>query len=262
MSQGERLKSIRIKKGVSLEMVHDATKIPMDALRAIEESYEVRILTPFYIKGFSKIYAQYLGIDVREVIKDYRTEELPKPVKRELPEFEIGEWARGFFTRKRKQQLIVFLGIILTFIFVFKSISFLINREPKRPQTDVETSSEQSEILIDTTETSRMPSGNISHEGSPAVGSAAPVTKNVALTVRAKKNTWLSVKSDGKTVFQSSLNLGSVETWVADEKIEISGKNINYLDFELNGKMIGKIGRGGSRVRSVTVTKDGLKVNK
>ena len=55
------LKSTREAKGLTLEIVHEATKIPMDALRAIEEGYSVRILSPFYYRGFIKIYAEFLG---------------------------------------------------------------------------------------------------------------------------------------------------------------------------------------------------------
>ena len=49
------LKDTRLSKGLTLDIVHEATKIPMDALRAIEEGYSTRILTPFYYRGFIKI---------------------------------------------------------------------------------------------------------------------------------------------------------------------------------------------------------------
>ena len=48
---GELLRSTRETKGLSLEVIHETTKIPLDVLRAIEEGYNVRTLTPFYLKG-------------------------------------------------------------------------------------------------------------------------------------------------------------------------------------------------------------------
>ena len=54
-----------------MEIIHEATKIPMDALRAIEEGYSTRMLTPFYYRGFIKIYAEFLGLNVAEVLKEY-----------------------------------------------------------------------------------------------------------------------------------------------------------------------------------------------
>src|SRR5258707_15713730 len=73
------LKETRIAKGLTLEIVHEATKIPMDALRAIEEGYSVRILSPFYYRGFIKIYAEFLGLDVGEMYKHYGLDGPAKP---------------------------------------------------------------------------------------------------------------------------------------------------------------------------------------
>src|SRR6267154_120419 len=71
------LKNTREAKGLTLEIVHEATKIPMDALRAIEEGYSVRILSPFYYRGFIKIYAEFLGLDVREMYTQYGLDQPP-----------------------------------------------------------------------------------------------------------------------------------------------------------------------------------------
>ena len=42
--KGQILKKAREAKGLGLDVVHEATKIPMDVLRAIEEGYTVRTL--------------------------------------------------------------------------------------------------------------------------------------------------------------------------------------------------------------------------
>ena len=91
---------------------------------------------------------------------------------------------------------------------------------------------------------------------------AAPSSDKVSLTVRAKRSTWLQVKADGMVVFQSTLNKGAVESWNAKDKIEISGKNVNELELELNGKVIGSLGRADSLARKLIITRDGLTVKK
>ena len=80
------------------------------------------------------------------------------------------------------------------------------------------------------------------------------------LTVRAKKDTWLRVESDGVTVFQSALNRGKSETWLAHDKIEISGKNMQQLEFELNGKLIGALSRRDDKAKKIMITREGLSV--
>lgn len=73
------LKDTREAKGLTLDIVHEATKIPMDVLKALEQGYSVRILSPFYYRGFVKIYSEFLGLDPKEVFKAYNIEK-PSPV--------------------------------------------------------------------------------------------------------------------------------------------------------------------------------------
>ena len=87
-------------------------------------------------------------------------------------------------------------------------------------------------------------------------------SKSIELTVRATKSGWLQVKTDGQVVFQSTLKKGDAETWKAESEIELSGRNINLLEFELNGKMLGALGASDRGAKRVVFTKDGLSVKK
>lgn len=60
---GKTLKAAREEQGFSLDMVHETTKVPLDALRAIEEGYSISSMSPFYYKGFVRIYAEFLGLN-------------------------------------------------------------------------------------------------------------------------------------------------------------------------------------------------------
>ena len=84
----------------------------------------------------------------------------------------------------------------------------------------------------------------------------------VSLTVRAKRNCWLQVDVDGNIVFQSAFKKGLVETWKADERIELTGKNLNQLEFEVNGKTLGPLSKINGGANKVIITKDGLSVEK
>src|SRR3989339_18394 len=322
-NKGEILKRERLKKGLSLEFIHEVTKVPMDVLRAIEEGYSVRTLSPFYLKGFTKIYAKYLEVDTDRVIDDYKREKLPEHVKYEANDFDFNKWLSKIFTKKRKQQIVIGLGLLLILFTIFKIATFIANLKPKQKvikidkvntetkvivvpekkitvrkpkeevkQTIIPIKEEKKEVkviaekkseevvkkkeaekqaliknvaekkVVETAKTipAVTPPQNVVPKAVSAVKTEVPVQKNVSLTVRAKKNSWLSVKVDGNVVFQSTLKLGSVETWMADESIEISGKNINQLDFELNGKMIRSLGRKDSKAKRLIVTKEGLTV--
>ena len=80
--KGSLLKKERESKNISLDTVQEATKIPLDVLKAIEEGYTIRTLSLFYLKGFVKMYAQYLGVDPDKILKDFRFTEEPQTIKK------------------------------------------------------------------------------------------------------------------------------------------------------------------------------------
>jgi len=282
-SAGQILKEIRTSKGIPLETIHNVTKIPLDALKAIEEGYQVRTLSPFYMKGFIKMYAEYLGVDVSEILEDYHKERLPGPAKRPYPEDILEKKIKNIFTRER-QQLIVKIMVGLVVLFVISKIGGCLFKKRDPSGTTVKkvaVKKEEKKQISKSTQKKQVPAAVQQPESKkketeqknaapPAVtpptakkNPPAPVqvsNKAVRLTIRTRKQGWLQVKVDGNLVFQSTIKQGAVETWEADEKIEISGKNIHNLEFEVNGKVLGTLGRADRSARRVVITKDGLKV--
>ena len=123
------LKSTREAKGLTLEIVHEATKIPMDALRAIEEGYSVRILSPFYYRGFIKIYAEFLGLDVGEIYKQYGLDQPPpKPTSSATVSVKASREAAGGpnVFLEQMQEWFAFVFKPKTLKFIFKVIGFLL----------------------------------------------------------------------------------------------------------------------------------------
>lgn len=299
---GVTLKKARESQGLSLEIVHEATKIPLDALRAIEEGYQVRLLSPFYYKGFVKMYANYLNIDLAEITNDFKPEVLPKYVEPATDEFELPRWVGQVFTKRRKQQLVIVAGFLLVVVILIKIAAVVSSWKPAVPKPKevpmaavpgikkeikkeikkvaevkrAEVVPEAPKLVAPKITPGKIPSTEpkvrpvapqvIPAESAPkpvkpeVVAPPVAVQKNVILTVRANQNSWLRVKTDGRVVFQSTLRTGAVETWAADDEIEISGRNINQLEFELNGKMIGTLGRKERNVSKVVITASGLSV--
>ncbi len=287
-SAGVILKREREAQCLSLDIVHEATKIPMDALRAIEEGYTIRMLSPFYYKGFLKMYAGYLGIDASQVIEDYREEELPQHIDRNVEEFQVPQWITNCLTRKRKRQIVIAVGIIFALFLFFKMIGFFIGLGARSSVEKITVKNEIKKVVEEKQREVRReppkiavpkvipkvePTVRPAPKSRPVVAVVVPamvpapasvpvpiVRKEITLTVRAKQNSWLRVRADGVIVFQSTLRLGAVETWTADDEIEISGKNVDQLEFELNGKMIGTLGRKDRNAKKVVITKNGLSV--
>jgi len=265
--KGQILKQAREAKGLSLQAVHAATKIPMDILRALEEGYTVRTLTPFYYRGFVKIYAQYLGIDLNSILGDYHPEQLPAVSK--TPKQNTFEIQNRLMRKQEKiQGMVKVIVVLLAFFILIKMLGFIIhkikNRSARTTQVNAVPTREDKpkRELVPVPKAAVVPVTPVVAASVSGGKEDQRSGKKINLTVRAPKNSWLRVRADNTTVFQSTLNKGGVETWTATDEIEISGRNLNQLEFEFNGKIIGPLGRENREVRKVVFTKDGLSVQK
>jgi len=289
-ADGTALKKAREAKGLSLESVHEVTKIPLDALRAIEEGYTVRTLSSFYYKGFIKIYAQYLDVELSNVVSEpteLRTfSKENKTQTFSTPNF-MFPWKpliAKIFPRKIRKQIAAILFSVLLLFIIYKSVSAMFawvfslksKQPPQTKQYKKEAKKEtQNKKEVKKEKNNKKKKSDIK---SPAVVTAEPasnkradtlkkadqvqISRGIVLTVRARKNCWLRVMCDRVIVFQSSLRLGAVETWIAKEGIEITGKNITHLEFELNGDLIGTLGRESRNAKKIVVNKDGISITK
>jgi hypothetical protein len=266
------LKSTRLAKGLTLEIVHEATKIPMDVLRAIEEGYSVRILSPFYYRGFIKIYAEFLGLDVAEMYKQYGLEAVPKPMSSATAPVvkpkpsrdaagpnvfleQMQEWVAFIFKPKTLKLILKAAGFLLLLLLLFKMGGCIASHLHKKVEKKAVIYKEPTEVVQ---EQNVVAPPVVKHESVQAQSES----DKVEVAVRAVKNTWLRVKADDRVVFETTLNKGSMETWSADKHIELSGRDIQQLDMEVNGKHIGFLGGGERRIKKVLITKEGLTVKK
>ncbi|CCB89027.1 MAG: helix-turn-helix domain-containing protein [Simkania sp.] len=67
---GEMFKSKRKELNLSLKEVENATSIRSNYIEAIEEGREDQFLSPVYMLGFLRQYANFLGMDGDKVIRD------------------------------------------------------------------------------------------------------------------------------------------------------------------------------------------------
>lgn len=68
---GEKFQAKREEMNLSLKEVENATSIRMSYLEAIENGQIYQKLSPVYVVGFIQQYSQFLGIDSKELSKEY-----------------------------------------------------------------------------------------------------------------------------------------------------------------------------------------------
>jgi cytoskeletal protein RodZ len=285
-SPGSELKKIRLERGISLEGVQKKTKIQLNILKAIEGD-SLTNLSPVYLKGFLKIYCNFLGVDPKDYTPSHK-----EPIAQATDVAAIGEEPQGlkkspsFFetvSLKLKSLKIEFkkiktalISIIVTIfvIFVFFNLGkFLsskrrahsIRKKPVATSTlRTNNTAEKKEQIPDRTKVAT----KVTPKTTPTVASPSPVetkiqketSPGIRLGIRTKENCWMFIKVDGRVVFQRVLEKGRFENWQAKEKIELSVGNAGAVDLEVNGQLFSNLGRKGQALKNIVITKDGLNI--
>lgn len=72
-----KLKEAREKKGISIQKASEETRISAKFLEALEKDDYKLFPAEVYLKGFLRIYASYLGLDPKDLLKDYEKSKQP-----------------------------------------------------------------------------------------------------------------------------------------------------------------------------------------
>ena len=275
---GVRLKKVRLEKGISLEEAHKKTKIHLDILKALEEDSVVN-LNPIYVKGFLKIYCNFLKVDPREYITDYKesaaTAQIVKVVekrvaeKEELPESFIKAPSRkSIFPSPATTKKIIRIFFIAIIVITAVNILFNLGRmiahrlTSRRAKASVASAvKKEKKPLASKPEKGVVPT-NEAKVDNAQVSKGNEIAPVIRLAIRAKEDSWIQVKTDRRTVFQNILKKGRSESWEAKDKIELSLGNAAGVDLEINGKLIPSLGRRGQVIKNILITKEGLSIKR
>lgn len=70
-SLGQRLRAARLRRNVTLSQAAEATRIKATQLELMEADQFDRVGAPVYVKGFLRLYGEYLGLDREELVREY-----------------------------------------------------------------------------------------------------------------------------------------------------------------------------------------------
>jgi len=266
-SAGARLKKLRLEKGVSLEEAQKKTKIHINLLKAIEGD-SLTDVDPVYLRGFLKIYCKFLGVDPKDYIADYK----------ETPAY-AGRAGLGYTQEQGKPQgslmpsrriimaLVRGLVIIAVAMALFKlGRNISLKRQARLSSQDIV---RLEKIRVNKkTKTQTKPKATPPLTRKEAVPQPNTLVLNkeafsgIRLVIRARDNCWVSLKVDGRLVFQRVLEKGRFESWKAKEKIELSLGNAAAAELEVNGQLFTNLGRKGQPRKNILITKEGLSASR
>jgi cytoskeleton protein RodZ len=96
---GEMLREARMRRRIDMTEVESATKIRGKYLRALENEEWDLLPGPTFVKTFLRTYAEYLGLDPRLLVEEYR-QRYERPATQDLTPFSASR-ARGRVRRRR-----------------------------------------------------------------------------------------------------------------------------------------------------------------
>src|SRR5690242_12474177 len=111
---GETLREARMRRRIDMTEVEAATKIRAKYLRALENEEWDLLPGPTFVKTFLRTYAEYLDLDPRLLVEEYR-QRFERPTTQDLTPFRR---ERGGRQRQRQRRpigpfLVVGLGVLL-----------------------------------------------------------------------------------------------------------------------------------------------------
>jgi cytoskeletal protein RodZ len=233
-SIGARLNRARLRKKLTVDQVYKDIKIHPKIIAALEEDRYEEFMSSIYIKAFLKSYCRYLDIDANRIMADY------DKLRKQEPNIVL-----EIAPKKEAWIFPVAAGVIVFFIALF-----LITLTAKGVKGVVNAKSAKSKATAPAE----------SKEAASIKPLSIPASQNLTLIVKTKGDVWLSIKSDDKTVFKSTLKKGSVETYRADNKFQLWTGKGEYVDLTLNGNPLGSPGNGV--IRNISLTREGLTVEK
>ncbi|MCK9594624.1 MAG: DUF4115 domain-containing protein [Candidatus Omnitrophica bacterium] len=269
-SVGAKLKKKRLEQGISIEDVHNKTKIHLDILKSIEDDDFVN-LNPIYIKGFLKLYCQCLGVSPEDYIPCYK--EARVTIKPSDPE---GKKDRGYlkqssgaekaFNLRLIVSIVSFIILIFLVIGLFnlvRSTAARISGWSKKNKATVHARVKPARKPAQAAKSKPAavsPAAKAKFQGSIAFNNSADSELRAGL--HALEDCWVQAKIDGKTVFQSILKKGRDENWKAKDKIELLLGSAGGVRLEVNGKVIPTLGRRDQVLKDIVITKNGLKIGR
>ncbi|EMI9090446.1 MULTISPECIES: helix-turn-helix domain-containing protein [Bacillus] len=125
---GQKLKEARGTKGLSIDQLHESTKIQKRHLVAIEEgNYDV-LPGAFYARAFIKQYAEAVGLNGEELLVEYQST-IPQSEKRDVPQVSTGQKTQETMQKTSSWPiadhmpkvlvalLVIAFGVVIWFVF-------------------------------------------------------------------------------------------------------------------------------------------------
>lgn len=264
----EELKKIREEKNITIDNIHNSTRIDKKFIKAIE-SGEFNIIDELYIKAFLREYAVSIGLNSAEVVRKY---ELAKSGK--LAEYnennaqiieekspnkpkvfvssDLSDTTIEYSQKNNRQLLIPLLGIsflvivaLIYLIFIKDSKTIIVQQKPF------------DEVLEDIERYDD--SERFSYSGIDSTAVDSSNNAKLKLMIKAKDKVWIRVIIDKKNQDEFFISKDSTKILNASHNFSLLLGNAGVVSLILNGKPLNFSAKLGE-IKNVLIDSTGLKL--
>ena len=221
----------RQKRGLSLDEVHEATKITVHNISALEEDRFDHFPNRVYARAFLRDYANFLGLDSGELLDKYETDW--QGVSREITQPSTAK-RRSAWKPVLVTLTIIMLGCVVAAGYFYKGnlkVSSVVRRNIEK--TDMAQLPKPDPIAPVKPEATKPKKEPARLEAEKPAQPAQP--QGLTLQVTAIRPVWADIKADGEKVIYGTLPAG-IKTVTAKKVIFIKVGQASAVSLKLNGK--------------------------
>jgi len=250
----EELKQIRIKKGLGLNDISKESRIQLAYLEAIEDgSFEN--IPAVYDKFFFQTYLNYLEIDdsdrYMQAFKDIRKQTYSPTPQTTLQKISIHHEKSGSIFNLNvlywAVPIIIILAIVAFLVWNSKGGDLLSN-----------TAVNELPVRQIIKEMEGKAKKTIKGQVNPLENKTDPT---IIVHVNILEKTWLRLITDTKDTSEYLLQAGKQMQFKADSVMSFLIGNASGLDFTVNGKPVGVLGKADEVISLLKITKAGIVTN-
>ena len=228
--QGEKLKEItkklrqvREQKAIHIEQIAAKILVRPVFLNALEEGNFEDLPEPVYITGFIRRYGDALGLDGTALSQEFGSIACPPTIPQESSN--LGN----------KANIYIPLAVPYILLIVGDSLGLFYLLAPKPAEQNIS----QSQYSSNSTEQKTLPKPKASPSPSPAASKPKPTPtpksiEGVKVSLDVQDESWVRVISDGKKVFENTLQKGDKKSFTAKEKLTIRSGNAGAVLVSVN----------------------------
>jgi len=246
---GNSLREARIRKGLTIRDVEDATKIRARYLQALEQDDFDTLPGPVFVKAFLRTYATFLGLSADELVEAYASEHEPandvRGGARMTAARRGGGSSQGYrrtAARGRRTQRGYFVVGVLAVIAVALLAWFGSSRGEENAGTPLENASFTAASTVPPQGTSTTTASSALRSTTAVSRTAASTGDNVVLVISVTQdNCWMIVREDnesGAELYAGTLSAGGENTFDSAKSYWLHVGRPEVLVLTINGRPV------------------------